>query len=198
MSKQVEFFYDYVSSYSYLANSQLHTLGDARIVFRPMFLGAVMRATGNTPPAELAARGQYLQQDLQRWANHYGVPFRMNPKFPQNTLLALRLALVAAREQSFAALHELLFNAMWAERRDLSDDAVLQELVAAAGMDAASSFAAAAGDDIKKELKSNTDEAVARGAFGAPTFFVGEQMFFGNDRLDFVRAAVADATQAVR
>lgn len=189
MSKRVEFFYDYVSSYSYLANSQLATLGAAEIVYRPIFLGAIMSAVGNTPPATLPARGNYLRQDLKRWAARYRIPFNMNPRFPQNTLGALRLALVALREDKFQPLHQMLFDAMWIHERDLSDDAVLRELAGAAGLDADRSIAASSDQDIKALLKANTDEAIARGAFGAPTFFVGDEMFFGNDRLEFVRDA---------
>lgn len=194
MSNRVEFFYDYVSSYSYLANSQLATLGADEIIYRPVFLGAIMSATGNTPPANVPARGNYLRQDLARWARHYGVPFEMNPRFPQNTLGALRLALVAQRDAQFEALHQRLFDAMWVDQRDLGDPAVLHELAEAAGLDAKRSMAAIEEQEIKDLLKANTDEAVARGAFGAPTFFVDGKMFFGNDRLDFVREALRDAS----
>ena len=191
MSGQLEFFYDYVSSYSYLADSQLGSLGAAEVVYRPMFLGAVMQATGNQPPANLPARGAYLRRDLERWAAHYGVQFRMNPKFPQNTLGALRLALVAQQDGGFERLHRLLFDAMWIQGRDFGDPAVLGELATAAGLDAERALARSADPAIKEALKANTDEAVARGAFGAPTFFVGDEMYFGNDRLPFVREALA-------
>lgn len=143
MSEPLEFFYDYVSSYSYLANSQ---------------------------------------------------EFRMNTRFPQNTLGALRLALVAAEQGAFEPLHQMLFDAMWVQDRDLSDPSVLSELAATAGLDAEACMAAVADPAIKDALKTNTEEAVRRGAFGAPTFFLGKQMFFGNDRLDFItRALQADA-----
>ena len=190
MSKSVEFFYDYVSSYSYLANSQLASLGAREVVFRPFFLGAVMQATGNVPPATLPAKGAYLQVDLQRWARHYGVTLRMNPVFPQNTLTALRLALVAQREGGFSQLHQSLYDAMWVDSRDLSDVDVLRALMTKAGLDADRYLELCADPEIKELLKANTDEAIARGAFGAPTFFVGDEMFFGNDRLDFVREAI--------
>ncbi|ANO49875.1 2-hydroxychromene-2-carboxylate isomerase [Woeseia oceani] len=191
MSKRVEFFFDYVSSYSYLANSQLATLGADEIVYRPMLLGGVLKATGNTPPMQVQARGNYLVRDLQRWADHYQVPFRMNPLFPQNTLKALRLALVAKRAGRFEALHQPMFDAIWVHGRDLSDDAVLLDLVTRAGLDPEQSLQQCAEDSIKAELQANTDEAVSRGAFGAPTLFVNGEMYFGNDRLDFVRAALA-------
>ena len=97
MTKKLEFFYDYVSVYSYLANSQLRNIAGADVVYRPMFLGAVMEATGNRPPGTVKAKGKYLWTDIQRWMKRYSLPFKMNPVFPQNTLYALRLALVAQK-----------------------------------------------------------------------------------------------------
>lgn len=190
MTRRVEFFFDYVSSYSYLANSQVASLGADEVVYRPVFLGAIMTATGNAPPANVPARGKYLWQDLTRWARRYGIPFKMNPRFPQNTLGALRLALTAQREEKFQPLHQMLFDSMWIYERDLADVAVLRELASDAGLDADRALAESSDQVIKDMLKANTDEAVARGAFGAPTFFVGDEMFFGNDRMDFVREAL--------
>ncbi|MEQ8204759.1 MAG: 2-hydroxychromene-2-carboxylate isomerase [Woeseia sp.] len=191
MAKRMEFFFDYVSSYSYLANSQLATLGAEEIVYRPMLLGGVLKATGNAPPMLVQARATYLLRDLQRWADHYQLPFRMNPLFPQNTLKALRLALVARREGRFEVLHQPMFDAIWVHGRDLSNDAVLLDLAAKAGLDADRCLQECADDAIKAELQANTEEAVSRGVFGAPTVFVNGEMFFGNDRLDFIRAALA-------
>ncbi|HZW59537.1 MAG TPA: 2-hydroxychromene-2-carboxylate isomerase [Woeseiaceae bacterium] len=191
MQNKLEFFYDYVSSYSYMANSQLRRIAGDRVVYRPMFLGAVMEATGNRPPAAVPAKQRYLLDDLERWAARYGVRFRMNSRFPQNTLAALRLALVAGERGRFDALHPLLFDAMWVHDRDLGDSTVLAELAGAAGLDAEQSLAAIQQPAVKAALKANTDEAVRRGAFGAPTFFVGDEMFFGNDRFDFIAAALA-------
>jgi len=184
MSLKLEFFYDYVSSYSYLANHRLRDLGGADIVYRPMFLGAVMEATGNRPPGLVEAKGSYLSTDIRRWADRYGIEFRMNPVFPQNTLPALRLALVAIREGKLDAVHQPLFDAMWVHEKDLSDRNLLEEI--SAGLPVADIDEAA----IKDELKANTAEAIERGAFGAPTFFVGDQMFFGNDRFEFIEEAL--------
>lgn len=186
MSRQLEFFYDYVSIYSYLADSQLGELAGAEILYRPMFLGAVMKATGNRPPATVEAKRQYMMSDVARWTRRYAMPFKMNPLFPQNTLKALRLALVAQHAGAFERVHRPLFEAIWVHEKDLSDDAVLEEIAAAAGL----SLKAVEDEGIKDELKANTDEAIARGVFGAPTFFIGDQMFFGNDRFDFIREAL--------
>ena len=190
MGRKLEFFYDYVSVYSYLANSQLETLEGADIVYRPMLLGAVMQATGNRPPATVEAKGRYLRADVAAWARRYALPLTMNPLFPQNTLNALRLSLFAQSEGAFSEVHRRLFDAMWAEQRNLGDDSVLATIASEAGLDPESSMKAISEQSIKEKLKANTDEAIARGAFGAPTFFLGDRMFFGNDRFDFIREAL--------
>ena len=180
MSKKVEFFYDYVSLYSYLADSQLGKLAGAEIVYRPMFLGAVMEATGNRPPGTVEAKRRYLMTDVDRWTRRYSLAFRMNPVFPQNTVKALRLALVAQKEGVFENVHRALFEKV------LGDEVVLGEIAA----DASLSLEAIQDPAIKDELKAITGEAIDRGAFGAPTFFVGDEMFFGNDRFYFIREAL--------
>lgn len=188
MNKPVEFFYDYVSIYSYLADTQLNEL-KTDIIYRPIFLGGVMQATGNAPPATIKPKGDYLKIDADRWARRYGVTLRINPLFPQNTINALRVALVALRRDEFASIHKNLFEAMWVHQQNLSEPEVLASLLVEAGLDIDEYTSAIAGNSVKDELKVNTEEAVRRGAFGAPTFFVGDDMFFGNDRLDFVAEA---------
>jgi 2-hydroxychromene-2-carboxylate isomerase len=186
MSGKVEFFYDYVSIYSYLADSQLATLAGAEIVYRPMFLGAVMEATGNRPPGTVEAKRKYLMMDVDRWTKRYSLAFRMNPVFPQNTLKALRLALVAQQQGVFESVHRALFDAMWLHEKELAEEAVLEKIATDAGLP----LEAIEDQAIKSELKANTAEAVDRGAFGAPTFFIDDQMFFGNDRFEFIREAI--------
>ena len=190
MGRKLEFFYDYVSVYSYLADSQIEALVDADVVYRPMLLGAVLQATGNRPPGTVEAKRRYLHSDIANWARRYALPLTMNPLFPQNTLNALRLALLAQREGAFPEVHRALFDAMWVEQRNLGDDSVLATIAGEAGLDPVASMQGIAEQSIKDRLKSNTDEAIARGAFGAPTFFIGDRMFFGNDRFDFIREAI--------
>lgn len=191
MTRQVDYYYDYVSPYSYLADTQLAGI-EAELVYRPVLLGALMQSVGNAPPAQLAPRGRYMFRDVQRWADHYDVPYQMNPGFPVNTIKALRVALVAQEDGCLDAVHKPLFNAIWQDGLDVNDDAVLQEIVEGAGMSAEDVAARITSDEIKGKLRANTEEAVARGAFGAPTFFVGNEMYFGNDRLHFLRAALSD------
>jgi 2-hydroxychromene-2-carboxylate isomerase len=193
MPRRLEFFFDYTSPFSYLANSQLPALAKrtgAELVYRPMFLGGVMQATGNQPPATLPARGKSMQHDIRRWVRRYGIEFAFNPNFPIQTLSALRAALAAQDAGVFPAYHEALFRAAWGQPKNLGDAAVLRDVIAKAGIDPEPLLAAAATEPLKERLKAGTAEAVARGAFGAPTFFVGEEMFFGNDRLDFVEEAL--------
>lgn len=190
MSTKVEFFYDYVSLYSYLANSQLDDLAGAEVAYRPMFLGAVMEASGNRPPGTVKAKGKYLRNDAERWAERYALPLVWNPVFPQNTINALRLALVAEKQGAFEAVHQPLFDAMWVHEKDLSDKGVLGEIAADSGL----SLEDISDPAIKDELKANSTEAVERGVFGAPTFFVGDEMFFGNDRFDFIKEALREQT----
>lgn len=194
MARTIEYFFDYVSPYSYLADSQVPGVVErtgAELVHRPFFLGGVMQASGNSPPATVPAKGKYMMADIARWTARYGLEFRFNPHFPVMTVKAMRGALVALEKGGFPAYHQAMFRAMWRDGKDLSDAGVLAEVIAGAGLDADAILARAGEDDVKDALKANTAEAVERGAFGAPTFFVDGEMFFGNDRLDFLEAKLA-------
>jgi len=195
MAKTVEFFFDFGSPYSYLAYKALPAIAAARgaqIAWRPMLLGGVFKATGNHSPVEVAAKGKWLQQDLQRWAARYGAVFRHNPHFPINTLLLMRGAAgMQMRAAGFDKYVETVFNAMWQEPRNLGDPAELAAVLNQAGFDAGAFQALVNDPAVKERLKKNTEDAVARGVFGAPTFFVGEDMYWGQDRLEFVAEALA-------
>jgi 2-hydroxychromene-2-carboxylate isomerase len=194
MPKQVEFFYDFVSPTAYLASTQLPAIAKrtgARIVYRPMFLGGVMQATENRPPATVRPKGEWMRADLQRFARRYGVPFVFNPHFPMMTLMVQRAASEWVARPDFERYLATIFNAAWQDRKNIADKAVLAEILASAGLSPDEFFAAAENPANKEKLKATTDEAVARGVFGAPTFFVGDEMHFGQDRLDFVEEALA-------
>ncbi len=192
----VEFFFDVGSPASYLAYTQLPALCEAagaQLVWRPMLLGGVFQATGNASPAAVPAKGRYMNEDLARFARRYGVPFAHNPHFPINTLQLMRgLIGTQLREPArFQPLLAALFKAMWVDGRNLNDIAELGRVLAEAGFAPQAMMALVADAEVKAALKASTDEAVQRGVFGAPTMFVGGQMFFGQDRLDFVREALA-------
>lgn len=183
----LEFFFDIVSPYSYLASTRVHALAASAGVdvrWRPFFLGGVMKATGNQPPASLPARAPYMLRDLQRWAARGGVPFRFPSRFPVSTLSAQR-ALVGLEGAALEGAARGLFQAYWAEDRAIDDPAVIADVI---GVDAAAEATTA---EAKAALRTATDEAVARGAFGAPSFFVGDELFFGNDRLEWAVEAAA-------
>ncbi len=194
MTKSVEFWFDVGSPAAYLAYTQLPGLArraEAEILWKPMLLGGVFKLTGNRPPGDVAAKSAYMSNDLRRFARRYGAPYRRNPFFPIVTLNLMRGCLAAERAGVFHAYVDAVFRAMWAEERNTGDVEVLREVLTGAGLDADALFAATQDPAIKQRLIDNTEEAVARGVFGAPSFFVGEELFFGQDRLDFVEEALA-------
>lgn len=195
-ARTVEFFFDFGSPTTYLAWTQLPAIcanAGATLVYRPILLGGVFQATGNSSPVMVPAKGKYMLTDLARFAGRYGVPLNFNPHFPVNTLALMRgaVGLQQRHDEKFEAYVSAMFNAMWVESRNMGDPAVVGKALAKAGIDPQAVLALAADPAVKEALKASTDEAVRRGAFGAPTMFVGDQMFFGQDRLDFVREALA-------
>ena len=195
MSKTVEFFFDVGSPTTYLAWTQLPALcaqAGAALVYRPMLLGAVFQATGNASPVTVPAKGRFMHADMARYARRYGVPFQMNTHFPINTLTLMRAATgvqlrMPARLDDF--LHGV-FKAIWTDGANLNDPAVAAQALRDAGFDPAEVIAMTNDAEVKAALRAATEEAVARGVFGAPTMFVGDTMFFGQDRLEFVREAL--------
>ena len=195
MAKTLEFFFDFGSPTSYLAWTQLPKLAadaGAPLVCKPMLLGGVFKATGNASPVTVPAKGRWMFQDMARWARRYGVGLAMNPHFPINTLTLMRIAvgLQLRRPADFERYVDTVYRAMWETPCNMGDATVLAEVLQRAGFDAEALLALANDAEVKAALVANTEEAVARGVFGAPTMFVGEQMFFGQDRLDFVREAL--------
>lgn len=195
MSKSVEFFFDFGSPTTYLAWTQLPRIcadAGAELIYRPMLLGGVFQATGNASPIEVPAKGKHVMLDLQRFAKRYGVPMTFNPHFPINTLGLMRgaVAVQLRQPERFDDYVKTIFQAMWVDAQNLGDLAVLGKVLAAGGFDPQALLALTGEQEIKDALKATTEEAVKRGAFGAPIMFVGDQMFFGQDRLDFVREAL--------
>jgi 2-hydroxychromene-2-carboxylate isomerase len=190
----LEFFYDFVSPYSYLASTRVEAEAarvGGTVRFRPFLLGGVLKATGNRAPLETPAKLAHMWTDLQRWARRLGVPLSRPPAFPVPTVLPLRTALAAEQAGGLVPFTHALYRAYWVEGRDVSQPAVVEEVARGAGLDGAALVASAPG--YKEALARQTQEAVDRGAYGAPTFFVGGEMFVGNDRLDFALEALAAA-----
>lgn len=191
--KRVEFFYDYTSTYSYIAHREIERVAaatGAELVFRPMALGFVFKASGNSMPAAVPAKGSYMMRDVARWAKRNGLPFQIPSVFPVNSIRALRGAVAALQDGVFPAYHHAVMKAYWGDGKDIGDRDVLVAVANAAGLDGEALVSRTDDPGVKDQLKTNTDEAVTRGVFGAPTFFVGDEMFWGNDRLDFVEEAL--------
>jgi len=196
MSTSVDFYFDFGSPAAYLAWTQLPKIcadSAATLNYKPMLLGGVFQATGNRAPISVPLKGSYLFEDLGRFARRYGVAFRPNPHFPVNTITLMRVAsgLQMRADPRFEGFVKALFEAMWINAKNLADPDTLAGVLAAAGLNAAELMALAAEPAVKDQLRANTEAAVARGIFGAPTMFVGNQMYWGQDRLDFVREALS-------
>ena len=198
MARRLEFFFDYGSPYSYVANAQVEPVcarTGAELVYRPMLLGGVFKATGNRSPAQepVDAKRRYGGVTLLRYAQEAGVAFRPNPHFPIDTLALMRCAVAAQRRGDFPVFHRAVYPAFWAQGLNLGERGVLARVLAGAGLDAEALIAAASDPEVKAELRATTEEAVARGAFGAPSFFVGDQLFFGSDHLRFAERALRES-----
>ena len=195
MSKSVEFYFDFGSPTTYLAWTQLPAIcaaADAELVYKPMLLGGVFQATKNASPITIPSKGRFMMQDLQRFARRYQVPMQFNPHFPINTLVLMRAVTGVQMRQPerFEAFVDCLFRALWVEGLHLGDPAVVAKVLTEHGFDPEEVLALANDESVKTALKDKTEQAVQRGVFGAPSLFVGNHLFFGQDRLEFVREAL--------
>ncbi len=198
MSQTVEFFFDVGSPAAYLAWKQLPEVcreAGAAIAYKPMLLGGVFQATGNHSPTTVPAKGRYMMDDLGRFAARYGAAFQQNPHFPINTLMLMRGAAgLQMREPArFVPYVDAVYSAIWADAKNMNDPATVGAVLQAAGFDPGALLAMTGEQAVKDRLKAITREAVERGVFGAPTFFVDGQMHWGQDRLDFVQQALKAA-----
>jgi 2-hydroxychromene-2-carboxylate isomerase len=199
MTKTIDFIFDFGSPNAYLAWKVLPDVAartGARVNLIPCLLGGLFKLTNNQPPMAAfgAVKGKlaYEQRETERFVKAHGLTaYRFNPHFPVNTLLIMR-GLVAARHAGVGdAYVEAVLRAMWEDGRKMDDPEVVAEVLAAAGLDAPALLAATQDPEVKAELMANTEAAAARGAFGIPTFFIGDEMFFGKERLAQVEAELA-------
>ncbi len=193
----IEFFYELGSPYSYLASTQIDDLAQrhgAEVVWKPVVLGAVFKATGNVMNASIPAKAQHMYKDLLRWAKQYQVPLTMPAVFPINTIAPHRVILAVAKLHGDDAGREMaraLFETYWVQGEDISDPEVLGRVVTQAGLEVGAILEGTQDPEVKATLRSYTDDAIERGVFGAPTFFVGDKMFWGNDRLHHLEHALS-------
>ena len=198
----VDFLFDFASPNAYLAHRVLPAIAErtgAEIRIVPCLLGGIFKATGNKAPfvqfADVPSKIAYEGVEMRRFVAKHGLDrFQMNPHFPLITLLPMRAALAAERDGQLAPYVEAVLRMTWEEGLKTDDAEVLTQGLNDAGLDGAKLVEAAQDPAVKAKLIENTEAAVARGAFGIPTFFVGDEMFFGKDRLDQVEEALAAAS----
>ncbi|MFJ2357582.1 2-hydroxychromene-2-carboxylate isomerase [Pseudomonas fluorescens] len=198
MTKTVEFYFDLGSPATYLAYTQLPKIcaqTGSQLIYIPMLLGGVFKATGNASPAMIPAKGRYMFEDLDRYAKRYDVPLKFNPHFPINTLTLMRAVtgIQLHQPERFQAFIDCLFKALWVEGRPLDEPATVAAVLSEHGFAPDEVLALTNDESVKAVLKENTETAVKRGVFGAPSMFIGNQMFFGQDRLNFVEEALRQA-----
>jgi 2-hydroxychromene-2-carboxylate isomerase len=186
----LEFWYEFASTYSYLAAMRIEAAAETAgvvLVWRPVLLGPIFKAQGwdNSPFNLYPAKGRYMWRDMEREAARLGLPFyRPNP-FPQNGLLAARVALLGADRGWTPAFTKAVYTAQFAEGRDIADPQVVTGILTELGLEAEAVLAEAQGETNKMRLRRMGDEVQSRGLFGAPTFFAEDgEMFWGNDRLE--------------
>jgi 2-hydroxychromene-2-carboxylate isomerase len=186
MPSTLEFYFDFGSPNAYIAHVRLPAIlarTRARVEYKIMLLGGVFQATGNVSPAAVKFKIGYTRRDMLRFIGKYQVPFRMNPHFPVNTVQVMRGALVAEPDGRLMPYIDAVFHHMWEEPKKMDDPEVIRAALDASGLDGARILARIQDQDVKDKLIKNTEGSVARGTFGAPTFFVGEEIFFGKDKL---------------
>ncbi len=194
--REVELWFDVVCPYAYLASTQIERVAEragARVRWEPMLLGGVFRAIGQGDDPNRAmseAKRRHTARDLERWSEHFGVPLKRPAEHPRRTVLAMRALCALPERERVRAIHAL-FAAYWARGEDLSQPAVVVAALDAAGFDGAALVRRADAADVKDDLRARTERAVARGIFGVPTMFVRGEMFWGQDRLDWVERALA-------
>ena len=197
--KSVEFYFDLGSPYSYLAYYRLLQIAEQQeiqVVYKPILLGGVFKATGNRSPIEIPVKGAYSILDMQRWAEYYQIPMQMNPHFPMNTLTLMRIltGVQLLSLEKFEQVLKLLFDAMFGTPQNLNEPTVLAEVLKPSGFSVEDIMSMVQSEVVKQKLITETEQAIQRGIFGAPTFFVGDEMYWGQDRLHFVEQALNKAS----
>ena len=194
----IEFFFDCSSPWTYLAFHNIQPLAaelKEPIQWRPVLVGGIFNAVNPSVYAQrekpVPAKAAYMLKDMQDWANEAGLKIIMPPRvFPVNSVKAMRGCLWLEPQGKLLAFASAVFEAYWSREEDISQDAVLLKICQAIGVDGAEFLAGIAQPAIKEQLKSNTEEVIRRGGFGSPTMFLGEDMYFGNDRLALLKAAI--------
>ena len=187
---ELPFYFDFGSPTAFLANARLRELQqkyEVKINYNPVLLGGIFKATGNSSPVMVAAKGEYmLKHDLPRYARKYGLSLKFNPHFPINTLQLMRAATALQSSANFNHFVDIIFNSIWVEGLNMGYEEVVKSTLSKNNFKTSEILANISSDSVKQTLITNTQLAVDRGLFGVPTIFINNEMFFGQDRLDFV------------
>ena len=188
MTKTVTFCFDFGSPYSYLAYNYLSPIKEAgaQIDLKPVLLGGIFKATGNQPPATVQKKGEYMFKDIQRWSNKLGISFKMNPYFPILTVPHMRGAILAQKKNILEDYMQSMFDSMWLKGLNLNDQEILTKVASESGIDPNDFAEGISSDEIKDELRVNTQFAIDKGAFGVPTYFLENEIFWGIDSIKFL------------
>jgi len=197
----IEAYFDCSSPWTYLAFHNLIPLADrlgVEIDWKPILVGGVFNTVNpsvyEARKAPVKVKARYHFKDMQDWARHAGLNIKFPPSvFPVNSVKVMRACIALKPDGKLEAFARHAFEVYWSEDRDMSDDTVFAEIAGRAGVDAADLLARIQDQSIKDQLRANTDDLISRGGFGSPTFFVGDDMYFGNDRLVLVEAAIERA-----
>ena len=189
--KDIEFHFDFGSPNAYLSHRVIPSIEKrtgARFRYVPVLLGGVFKATNNRSPMEafkdIPAKRAFMELETRRFIARHGITeFRRNPFFPVNTLAIMRGSVAAIHEDCFIRYVDVVFRAMWEQQKQMDDATVIAAVLAGAGLDADRLMQRSQAPEVKQELIDNTNASVARGTFGSPTFFVGDEMYFGKDQL---------------
>ena len=188
MTKTVTFCFDFGSPYSYLAYNYLSVFKEAgaEVEIKPVLLGGIFKATANKPPASVPKKGEYLFKDIARWAKKLNIRFKLNPYFPILTVPHMRGAMLAQKMDILENYMQVMFASIWIKAMNLNDQEILTKVAQEAGIEP-NDFAEGIMDNkIKESLRTNTQFAIDRGAFGVPTYFVENEIFWGIDSVKFI------------
>ena len=188
MTKNVTFCFDFGSPYSYLAYNNLNSIREAggEVAIMPVLLGGIFKATGNQPPATVQKKGEYMFKDINRWSQKLDIPFKMNPYFPILTVPHMRGAVLAQRENILEKYMQVMFEAIWVKAMNLNDQEILTNIAEKSGIDPNQFAEEISSDEIKNKLRENTEFAISKGAFGVPTYYLDDEMFWGIDSVKFL------------
>ena len=195
MNKVIDFYFDYGSPATYLAWTQIYKIveeADANLNMIPMLLGGVFKETGNASPATVPAKSKWMGADLRMYAKNYNVEFNSNSFFPINTLNLMRGAIAAQKLDIFEKYSDTIFKGIWVKDLNLGDLEVLKDYLEKSGIPSDEVFKLCQDQEIKNELITNTQEAVSKGIFGAPSFIIDGILIFGQDRLHFVKGLLTN------